>query len=94
MWHVGDCRPAAENQRQMAGEEEENSQQRITCVNTLTSTPRFVLVLTDHPSCALELLTPVESSLRLSAFPGHRYLQCLAWLPGLEHAIDCTATLK
>lgn len=68
--------------------------QGITCVNTLTSMSRFVLVLTDHPSRALKLLTPMESSLRLPAFPGHRCLQHLAWLPGLEHLIDCTATLK
>ena len=94
MWHVGDCRSAAEAQRWMAGEEEENMQQGITCVNMLISVLRFVLVLTYHPSCALKLLTPMEAPLKMPAFPGHCSLQHLAWLPGLEHPTDCTATLK
>lgn len=91
---MGDCRSAAEAQRWAAGEEEENVQQGITCVNMLTSVLRFVLVLTHHPSCALKLLTPVESPLRMLAFPGHCSPQHLAWLPGLEQHIDCTAMLK
>lgn len=69
-------------------------QQGIICVNMLTSVLRSVLVLTHHPSCALKLLSPVESPLRMLAFPGHHSPQHLAWLPELEHPIDCTATLK
>lgn len=95
MWHVGDSRSAAEAQRWMVGEEEEkNMQQEITCVNMLTGVLRFVLVLTHYPSCALKLLTPVESTRRTLAFPGHSSPQHLVWLPRLEHPIDCTATLK
>lgn len=61
----------------MAGEQEENMQLRITCVNVITSVLRFVLVLTHHPLWALKLLTPVESPLSMLAFPGHL---CSIWL--------------
>lgn len=90
MWPVGHCKSAAEAQRWMAGEEEENMQQRIPRVNMLTS----VLVLTHHPLYSQKLLTLVELPLRILAFPGHCAPQHLARLPECEHPIDCTATFK
>lgn len=90
MCPVGHCRSAAEAQSWMAGEEEENLQQKITHVNMFTS----VLVLTCHPSYSQKLLTPVELPLRMLAFRGHCVSQHLARLPDCEHLIDCTAMLK